>query len=599
MAKKTRTRELWHIPKRGSVHQTIHMVYILASSEFDGKKWTSSKQEKVASEMSKAGLTQSGKALTHQSVRTLLANLPKYLCFVNIDETSKKLHISRAGYALIKDYKPNLEHTTNLKDLKDGEILTSDDFKNQMLKLIITNPSISSDCEKILVFPFRLTLELLLEVEYLDMEEIAYFLFHTKTNDELPKLVERIKNFRKLSDKNRISIIEKYKKTEEGNLTLVKAPSAGYFMTLCYSTGLCEKKDIRINKTDNRKLSSLILKDKAETKKLLNKFKNVEIFDFENEWFLWYEYFGNPTLFNPPFSQMLRTNLPNEVYIDVRTTSGSPVFLGPISQASPVTIPVFHEHEYEIQVLNLETTIPILKTQKKFSKNEGSYELNIKSKINTVDISKDRIIEQIHELLSNKYGGFDSDYEIKLKSIEKITGKKKTDRKLRGARLECLFDNFFCKLKEEEIVDDYKWNGKIDKFGICQQAPGGKIDNTFSLDEMEIVLELTTIGPFRSQWSGSEGSSVPDHIVEFQQKNPNRKTIGIFSAPGIHSQQRKNLLLNAEHENVTMLCLTIDELLELLSQSRQEIKKKLQDLSKAQLSNTKFFKTYYEKNNRL
>ena len=42
----------------------------------------------------------------------------------------------------------------------------------------------------------------------------------------------------------------------------------------------------------------------------------------------------------------------------------------------------------------------------------------IKSKIKAVDITKDRVIEQIHELFSNKYAGFDKDYHIKLKSIE-------------------------------------------------------------------------------------------------------------------------------------------------------------------------------------
>ena len=172
-----------------------------------------------------------------------------------------------------------------------------------------------------------------------------------------------------MSCEKRTAVIDEYKKTDEGNLTLVKAPSAGYYMTLCYSTGMCEKKDVQVNKTDNRKLSSLILKDKAKTIQILNEFKNIEIFDFENNWSLWYEYFGNPTIFNPPFKVMLKTNIPNEVYIDVQTTYGS-VFLGPISQTKPVTIPVFQEHEYEIQVFNLETSRPILKIeQKKFSKN--------------------------------------------------------------------------------------------------------------------------------------------------------------------------------------------------------------------------------------
>ena len=53
MAKSTRTKEIWHIPKRGNVHQTIYMVYVLSWKKFLGRTWTSSKQEMLESVMSK------------------------------------------------------------------------------------------------------------------------------------------------------------------------------------------------------------------------------------------------------------------------------------------------------------------------------------------------------------------------------------------------------------------------------------------------------------------------------------------------------------------------------------------------------------------
>ena len=68
-----------------------------------------------------------------------------------------------------------------------------------MSKLIITNPSIRKDCENILVFPFRMTLKVLLEIEYLDIEEIGYILFHAKAEDQLDMIMQRISNFRNLT----------------------------------------------------------------------------------------------------------------------------------------------------------------------------------------------------------------------------------------------------------------------------------------------------------------------------------------------------------------------------------------------------------------
>ena len=322
MAKTTRTKEIWHIPKRGSVHQTIYMVYILSWDKFLGKSWSSGKQESIGSEMGKAGLTENGKAITHQSVRTLLANVPKYLGFVYIDESSNpsKIMVTDIGYELIKKHNiEKINHHRNLAEYKSKKDLIeiSEVFGKQMLKLIITNPTINKDCENILVFPFRMTLKLLLELDYLDKEEVGYILFHTKKEDELDLVIEKIRNFRNLAPERRLAEIKAYAKTEEGQLTLVKAPTAGYYMYLCYSTGLCDRITMRVNKPNNPQLPSIKLKNKDEVKKILASFKDAEIYNFKDDWFLWKEYFSNPNRVYPPHDVILETNSKKDIIVTI------------------------------------------------------------------------------------------------------------------------------------------------------------------------------------------------------------------------------------------------------------------------------------------
>ena len=227
MAKLSRTKELWHIPKRGNVHQTIYMVHLLTGEKFSGKSWSRTKQELLATEMGKAGLTEKGIALSHQSVRTLLANIPKYLGFIYIDEstTPSRLIVTEVGNLLVNHHKiKNVKQEKNLKRYraKKSLIETSNIFNEQMLKLIITNPIILKDCQQILVFPFRFTLHLLLELEYLDKEEIGYILFHVKNEDELYLTIQKIKNFRALPPDSRTKEINSYAKTYDSDCLITR-----------------------------------------------------------------------------------------------------------------------------------------------------------------------------------------------------------------------------------------------------------------------------------------------------------------------------------------------------------------------------------------
>jgi len=593
MAKANRTKEIWHIPKRGSVHQTIYMVHVFTWDKFLGKAWSRSKQEIMASEMGKAGLTQSGKALTHQSVRTLLANVPKYLGFVFIDErsTPSRVDVTEVGHELVKQHKieKSPKHKTLSAYKESGDLVeVSDLFTKQMSKLIITNPLILNDCKNILVFPFRMTLKLLLELDYLDKEEIGYILFHTKFEDEYDLLVEKIKNFRNLQPMERQREIDAYKNTEEGKLTLVKAPTAGYYMYLCSSTGLCTRSFVTVNKKKNNNLPAIKLSDKKKVAKILFKYKNVDIYDFKDNALLWNEYFTSTSKINTPFDVQLKLKDAGELLVIVskkKRIIGSDVLS---NKHNTFQVPVFEGERYTIVGYDLLNGKKLLEKKTALKKDRAIFDLSAGIGSKKTEDSKKEIAKKVEEMFSNKYQGFDREYFQRLEVLKNILSLNYVDNRRKGGRLEYLFFALLSKLKDEGVVNDVFWYGKLEKYGICEPAPGGKEGNpdvVFEIDDCLFVLELTTIRGIRAQWQSGEASSVPDHIAKFKNENKKKKTIGIFSAPSIHHQTEKNLTLNARSEKVGMIFEPCIEFAKYLSKtSRGELKKSLIDKSTNQLS---------------
>lgn len=591
MAKIDRSKELWHIPKRGNVHQTVFMVNVLTMDKFLNKAWSSGKQEAMASEMAKAGLTASGKALSHQSVRTLLANLPKYLGFVFIDESStpSKIIVTDVGYELIQNHP--LEKIPKLKNLSAYEkakelIETSDIIQKQMSKLIITNPIIKNDCDNILVFPFRMTLKLLLELDYLDMEELAYIVFHTKSEEEFPVLLERIKNFRSLSPTKRTNEINAYRKTPEGNLTLVKAPSAGYYMYLCFSTGLCKRTKVEVNKEKANKLPAIKLIDIEETKKILNQFKDAKVYNFQNDWFLWKEYFSNPKRLFPPFDATITINN-EENYLVTIEQNGELRSNGLIFEKS-FSFPVFRSEEYVISLFDFLSSKVTYSSKMTFTETNRIKLINLKLELKPKELTIAIVCDKISDFFSNKNEGFDKDYSLKLKTLLKVIGKNYFHNVFKGGRLEALFNELLTIAKNENKIDELFWFGKEDiyEYGIAKPAPGGKNGNpdlVFEINDYQFVLELTTYRGNRAQWNSSEASSVPDHISKFKNNNPSKKTIGIFSAPSLHEQLRKNLTLNAKEEKVGMIFISCIDLANLFLKSRKEILKEFITMVEVQM----------------
>jgi len=568
------------------------MVYVLTGNKFLGKSWSSGKQETMGSEMGKAGLTQSGKAITHQSVRTLLANIPKYLGFIFLDDTTTppKIVVTDVGNELLQAH--NIENIRKHKTLSEYEqaedlIEISDVFKKQMLKLIITNPVIYHDCEKILVFPFRMTLKLLIELDYLDTEEIGYILFRAKHEDEFQLLITKIKNFRSLSPIQRTNEINAYKNTEEGILTNVKAPTAGYYMYLCYSTGLCDRIVVSVNKTNNSKLPALKLKNKSEIKNSLDKFNNVKIYDFKKNISLWKKYFSNPQKLFPPFNVKIKVSTSEDLLVVVYHDNEN-IFSAEISKNQPeFIIPVFKKDFYKIMIYSYQKNKPVFSKQIQFL-DDKDFLLDLNMQVKQ-QVSEKILVKQISQMFSSKYSGFDEEYYAKLQLLEKVLGKKYVDNYRKGGRLEFLFVELLKLLKKKGNIDEVFWYGKIGEYGICKPAPGGKVgypDVVFEIDEYVFVLELTTIKGVRAQWNSSEASSVPDHISRLKKEYYNKKTIGIFSAPSVHQQVEKNLTLNAKNEQVGMIFEPCVEFADFLAKAnRKELKERLIQKSKIQLNN--------------
>lgn len=593
MAKTTRTKEIWHIPKRGSVHQAIYLVKLLTFDKFINKAWSSGKQEMIASEMGKSGLTQSGGALSHQSVRTLLANLPKYLGFVFIDDSStpSRIFVTEAGYQLVDFHK--IEDVPRHKNLSEyalsGDLVeTSEVFKQQMAKLIITNPVIFNDCQKILVFPFRMTLRILLKLGYLDKEEIAYILFHTKSEDEYELLIQRIENFRSLPPQSRQDEIDAYKKTEEGGLTLVKAPTAGYYMYLCCSTGLCEKTDIKVNKVKENALTGIRLSNSVEAQNILDRFSKAEIYDFKTNVQLWMDYFSNPSILNPPFDAQIHINKNQELLVTIyqeKKLIGSTT-LATINDV--LTVPVFENVDYQISAYNISNGKKVFNNTVQFNREKRQFFIDIDQEYKETILTPEQIPQTIYELIEGKFEGFDETYYKKLSTLREILGKNFIDNRRRGGRLEYLFFELLKDAKEKNIIDEVFWYGKESELGVYEPAPGGKDgspDLIIEVDNLSIVLELTTIRGIRGQWNSSEASSVPDHIFNYMKRNPKRKVIGIFSAPSIHDQLAKNLLLNAREGNVAMLFLPCVEFADYIqSANRKEFLDFLQSETTDQLT---------------
>lgn len=554
---RTRSLEIWHIPKRQNIHQIIGSVEILSQDSFNGKSWTSMKQEAFNTLLGRHGLTERGRPLSPSARRTLEA-LIKYLGFIVVDNstTPSTINVTNAGFELISKHGSVLGLAKNLNIVSENgqEILESTIVENQMNKLQITNPVIKDDCLNILLFPFRLTLRLLLDVGFLSKEELGYIVFSMKKEDEYNLTLEKIKTFRQLPEERRRAEIDAFKKTEIGNITLVQAPTAGYYMGLCIATGLCEKK-----KTD------LCLKSEKikEVHSILEKYKDIKPFDFGDNLMLWIDYFGDFKRIKPPLLVSISTNLEEKSYIRIYDQNDKEIASGVVSKSANLGVALFLGEEYKFIFFNF-TKAELFHSEKRLV-NLGSINFLLKGvpANSNVEDTQEIIEEKILNHIDSR--DYDPEYLHHVNMVSSITGKNNFNAgQLRGGRLEYLFYILLQKYKDAGLIDDVIWNGRVNELGIMYPALGGKEgypDVYFFVKKKVYVLELTTIRANAMQWS-AEGASVHDHIMNLQKKIGSNYSIhGIFSAPSIAPRLEGMFKHIAEKENIPHHTIPVSELI--------------------------------------
>lgn len=566
---RTRSLEIWHIPKRQNVHQIIGAVEILFQETFNGKSWTGMKKENFNTQLGRQGLTNNGRPLSPSARRTLEALL-KYLGFIYVDSgtTPPTINVTNAGFELIKKHGSVLGKRRTLRQIQENneEILESSLVKHQMTKLQITNPVIKEDCINILLFPFRITLRLLLELGKLSKEELSYIVFSMKKEDEYNLIIERIKTFRSLPQSRREAEIEAFKNTEIGNLTLVQAPTATYYIGLCVGTGLCERNGDEL---------SIRARKVSEVKGLLEKFKDVRPFDFADNLRLWIDYFGNVDKLRPPLLTNITLKNKAHIYIRVLDTEGKETERGVISEEKPeLSIPLFRDEVYKFEFYSFTNAQKIAEQTVKITQDRVSFNIPVQQETKVI-WSFDSIIKRIDELIASR--DFDPEYSQRINIVKTITGKTNFNvAQLRGGRLEYLFYRLLSILKENGVIDDVVWNGRLDEFGLAYPALGGREGNPdiyFFIDNTLYVLEVTTIRAGAMQWS-AEGASVHDHILNLLKKvRGNYKMVGLFSAPTIAPRVAGMFKHISSKERIPHKPISIVDFIKILKSGREAIKK--------------------------
>lgn len=574
MAQKNRTKELWLIPKRVNLHQTICLIDGILERKYDGTSWNPQKQNNLGVNLKKWGATKTGKNISPQAMRTLVASIPQYLGFlyINTESTPNTICLTEAGMALWRKHKDELVKVPNLVKGKDSLITESEAVLKQMEKLQITNPVINKDCENIQVFPFRFLLKVLRKVGYLDQEEIAYFLFKVRHEDEVEAIVQEIENFRKLPTENREALIKAFRNTHIGQITLVKASSAGYFISLCQITGVTDK--VKVTPANrNGAIAALKIRDTytAYVEEMLNsKYKDTEAYDFGDNLQLWIDYMGNPARDYPPIDVSLINKVNCRFLVQV-FQDGVCKYDDLMEAAGVLQFPMFVNEHYDIKIIDAATGNELKTLDICPSFEQREYEID--GEFHQAEAANETLEAVAQEIIAHceaaNFAGKTLNY---LNTLSKTTDIDKTsDKSLRGAYFEYYVFKMLSLLKKDGAIDEVIWNGKIGKYGLPVQAPGGKNgtpDIVFTIDDLHIVVELTTIKAKTLQFK-AEGSSVPDHIRLYKQES-GKNVAGVFCAPVIHQRNTAVMKSAIEPYGIELHCMTDKKFVELLLSGEKE-----------------------------
>ena len=559
--------EYWLIPKSADLHQSIVFIEGIKKN-YNNKKWNSSAQDRLGSYIAKRGATKKGRNVTPQRIRTLMAGIPQYFGFIQIDDG--KISVTDAGIKLLDENKAALENYS-CKNLSEGisqkkTIEQSEIFLNQFKKIQITNPIINKYSKNIMVMPFYCTLQILNELQYLTEWECGYFLFKIRDHSELNSVIKEIKNFRSKDYDEKNKLIATFKQSDEGRISLVKAPTTKYFFKLLKYTGLFVERSHVEESNELKKYRCLEfnLEKKDTISVMLNDHDTSFIFDYKNDTEIWNQYISNTKINNCPKYSTLKNLSGMKIFVTLTRNKKSALKTSmDIDEEKKLVI--FDNLEQQLEVYSINTREKILNEH--FT-NYFSYK-NIVSK-NKIQ-SKERKITNIEsEILAHiDSKNFSSSYLKELDFLENNLNKSlKSNKSLRGAKLEHLFFEFLSKFNiKTNLGAEVIWNGKIDKYGLPTPAPGGKKGNSdivLLFDNYQFVFELTTIKS-KSAQEKAEAFAVPDHINNHKREHPKKKTIGFYLAPFIHQRIIENFINYQERWDCKIKSIEIKDFLDALS----------------------------------
>ena len=570
MARKKNQSETdyWLIPKRSSIHQVWCLIDGIKARGVNGRGWTPALQNDLGVNLKKWGATNDGRNVSHQAMRTLTA-FAQYLGFVYIDTTTTPsvIRITEAGNLFWSNNKPHIHKLRNLKVDESKSLQQSDDVCFQLEKLQLTNPIEEKKCTNILLFPFRTTLRLLIELEYLDVEELAMYLFTMRDDSEYEYVKQQIELFRALPLGNRRALVNAFRGSVLGNISLVKAPSTGYYITICERTGLITRQR-EVVSNSGRKVTTMRFQEGAKeyaTNILSTKYIDILPYDFGDNLRLWIDYFGNPNRIATPFDATVTNKTNDRLLVSISDSTNYVNTIKILEPSQSVDFPAFDNDSYTVNLFSVirnQNLTPIL-----FKPTNSERTLQIladttdASKVESLDAIRAKILEHIEART------FAGEMALLLKAITLQTGiDKESDKMLRGAYLESLFYELLRLLEKQGKVKEVVWNGRYNEMGLPSPAPGGKNgtpDLTFVVDDNLFVLELTTIKS-KSGQEKAESTSVPDH-VRLAASQTTLPVKGIFAAPVVHQRVSNMIKATAEHNGNDIACITIETLLTALT----------------------------------
>ena len=105
--------------------------------------------------------------------------------------------------------------------------------------------------QRIYSFSYVFILKILLRLEYLDEEEIALYLSKIRNEDEWDITIQEIENFRNLSKYNREKLVNAFRETKLGKVTLAQDQYAKRYINLLVNSNITkETKIIPCNKEE-------------------------------------------------------------------------------------------------------------------------------------------------------------------------------------------------------------------------------------------------------------------------------------------------------------------------------------------------------------